>query len=132
MSHQVKTLSLIAGCLIACTAFAQTTPAQTPSAEYGTARPHPPRIDFPSLGISADQATQVRSILRESHEYGQTREATRAQLAGVLNEAQLNALTQAQQARRANAPQGGPGCAPKTGAPAAQGVRPQARTRSAS
>ena len=127
MSHQVKILSLIAGCLIASTAF-----AQTPSAEYGTARPHPPRIDFPSLGISADQATQVRSILRESHEYGQTREATRTQLAGVLNETQLNALTQAQQARRANAAQGGPGCAPKTGAPAAQGVRPQARGRSGS
>ncbi len=129
MSQTKPIYAFVIGTLFAGAAFAQSNEAT----EYGP-RPHPPRIDFQGLGISPEQAAQVKNILREGREYGSSRDAVRAQLSTVLNETQMGALHTALEARRANAgttgaaAQPGHACPPKTGA-ATQGQRPAARSR---
>ena len=104
-------------------AHAQTSAAQSEAAEYGQRSNRPPRPDLArELGISSEQANKVHEILHAARQSGQSREATRAQLAGVLTAAQLEQLHQAKKARRAAAGgQPGANCLPRAG-----GQRPDA------
>lgn len=129
--------SFVIGCLVAGSALAQNNTATGEATEYGARPPHPPRIDFKGMGISREQAEQVKEILREGREYGASRETVRAQLSGVLNQSQLSALDAAMEARRAQGAGGQQGHAhpSKTGGgamAAPQGARPAPRGRSGS
>ena len=110
MSRIIAISGLVFGCVVAGSVWAQNSASPSEAQEYATPGATPgapqPRIDFKRLGISKEQAEQVKSILHEGHEYKTPPEAVRAKLSGVLNETQMNGLHQALEARRANAPAG--------------------------